>query len=123
MSALIDQKSSSENPLQMNAACCTLDQVNAPDQGECSVFKTPKIDVSSFYRLLTKKEVAEMMGCTERTVDRLVACNQIPFTKIPWGTGGKLKRRFIFGVIAEWLERHSPDKNAGSLMHQNAEDN
>lgn len=72
---------------------------------------------TSYYRLLSKKDVAEMLNCTERTVDRLIAAKQIPFTQIPSGPGGRLKRRFIFGVIVEWLERYSfPAK-------QNTEDN
>ena len=71
----------------------------------------------SYYRLLTKKEIAEIIRCTERTVDRLVACNQIPFTLIPTGTRGRLKRRFIFGEIVKWLEDRSVP------FGQNAEDN
>jgi excisionase family DNA binding protein len=75
-------------------------------------------DNTPYYRLLSKKDVADLLQCTERTVDRLVTRNQIPFTRIPWGTGGKLKRRFIFGDIVEWMKRH-----AGGLTHQNAEEN
>lgn len=63
--------------------------------------------LTTCYRLLNRKEVAELINCTERTVDRMSAANQLPFTLIPSGTGGKLKRRYILGAIVEWMERNS----------------
>ncbi len=107
-----------KNRLDGRKDYCTLVQVDHLEQGEANPIPAPDKTLASYYRLLTKKDVAEMMGCTERTVDRLVARNVIPFTQIPWGTGGKLKRRFIFGAIVKWMEQHN-----GGLMHQNAEDN
>lgn len=73
--------------------------------------------LTSYYRLLSKKQVAELINCTERTVDRLVAAKQIPFTYIPAGARGKLKRRFVFGAVVAWMEQRAVPSR------QNAENN
>lgn len=96
-----------KNSIAMNGNYCTLVQVDPMKQGDYHMRHATDKNTTSYYRLLNKKELAELMNCTERTVDRLVASNQVPFTFIPTGAGGKLKRRFIFGAIVEWLEERS----------------
>jgi predicted DNA-binding transcriptional regulator AlpA len=46
------------------------------------------------FRLLTKREVAAIFCCTERTIDRMISARSIPFIQIPTGVGRRTRRRF-----------------------------
>ena len=56
--------------------------------------------------LLNKKRVAEILGCTTRTVDRLIAARGIPFIRLPTGTKGGHKIKFDPHDIQAWLKEH-----------------
>lgn len=56
------------------------------------------------YRLLSKQEVAEILGYTVRTIDRLIATHQIPFTRLPCGSGKTQKVRFDSRDIDAWID-------------------
>ncbi len=60
------------------------------------------------FRLLTKKRVAEMLGCTVRTVDHKIAAGIIPYIKLPIG-GGRTKTRFHPHAIIQWMTQHHQD--------------
>lgn len=59
------------------------------------------------FRLLDKKDMAQLLGCTVRTVDRMVAARTIPFLKVPTGTNGmtKTKVRFDSRDIEKWIDQ------------------
>jgi excisionase family DNA binding protein len=61
------------------------------------------------FRLLTKREVAAILGCTERTIDRMISARSIPFIQIPTGIGRRTRRRIDLRDIEQWLDqyRHS----------------
>jgi len=76
--------------------------------------------IRSEFSLLNKKELASLLGCTTRTVDRMLAARQIPLSiiaKIPAGANGGLKTRFIYGRTVEWIQ------SLTGPMKQNAETN
>ena len=106
-----------KNHLDLQRKSCTLVHVEPSGQGEYHMRHPTDKNTTSYYRLLSKRELADLLNCAERTVDRLVAANQVPFTLIPCGPGGKLKRRFIFGEIVGWIEKRS------TSCKQNAEAN
>ena len=58
-------------------------------------------------RLLTKKDVAELMSVTVRTIERLVENRKIPFTRIPCASGASKRIRFSEDAIGDWLEKDS----------------
>ncbi len=60
---------------------------------------------SYFMKLLTAKEVAEILGCSEKTIYSWAetGCTEIPAIKI--GNGRKSLLRFDPDEIHQWLER------------------
>ena len=76
--------------------------------------------LKSEYSLLNKKELAALLGCTTRTVDRMLAARQLPLSiivKIPAGANGGLKTRFIYVRTVEWI------RSLAGPMKQNVEAN
>ena len=76
--------------------------------------------INSDYRLLNKQEFAGLLGCTTRTVDRMVASEQVPLSiivRIPSGVKGNTKTRLIYGRTVAWI------KSLAGPMKQNAEAN
>lgn len=73
-------------------------------------------------RLLNKQEVADILGCTVRTVDRFIANNKIPYFRIPTGGGGATRIRFELRSIDQWLNqhRHGPDEHYNAQTHGEA---
>lgn len=63
--------------------------------------------VTLSYRLLSKQEVAKLLGYTTRTVDRLVAARKIPFTDIPAASGTGRKIKFDSRAIDAWIRGSS----------------
>lgn len=59
--------------------------------------------ITSSYHLLSKQEVAKLLGYTTRTIDRLVAARKIPFTYLPSATGSGHNIRFISTEIDTWV--------------------
>lgn len=55
------------------------------------------------YRMLSKRELAEKLGYTTRTIDRLVAAKKIPFTRLPAASGKGEKIKFNSADIDMWL--------------------
>ena len=68
-------------------------------------FETHSLRPNLPFKLLTKKELAKFLGCTERTVDRMVAARTVPFVLIPHGPNGRYKRRFDSRDIDLWLDQ------------------
>lgn len=61
-------------------------------------------------RLLTKKDLARMLDCTVRTVERMIEHGRIPSVRIPTATGTGTRVRFDPRVINEWLKQYQlPD--------------
>ena len=60
------------------------------------------------FRLLNKKELAAFLGCTTRTVDRMVATGKLPYLRVPYGALGKTKTRFDSRDIDAWVEQCRP---------------
>ena len=58
--------------------------------------------------LLSKKEVARILGCAIRTVERLAVTGKLPFYRIPCATGHKTRMRFDSGEIAAWVKAMTP---------------
>ena len=56
------------------------------------------------YRLLSKREVAAMLGRTTRTIDRLVATKKIPYIEVPTGVGSGTRVGFLLQEILTWLK-------------------
>lgn len=74
-------------------------------------------DLTTEYRLLNKDEFAGLLGCTTRTVDRMISAQQVPpsiIVKIPTGVKGKARTRFICGRAVAWIE-----SLAGKSMENN----
>jgi excisionase family DNA binding protein len=61
------------------------------------------------FAVLTKKEAAEILKVSPRTVDYLVITNQIPFSRI-----GKRAVRFSENRLREWFE----DQQEGIPFHR-----
>jgi excisionase family DNA binding protein len=61
------------------------------------------------FRLLNKRDVAAIFGCTVRTIDRMMAARLIPFLRIPTGAGGRTRTRFHSRDVDQWLEQHRRD--------------
>lgn len=57
-------------------------------------------------RLLTKKDLARMLDCTVRTVERMIEYGRIPSVRIPTATGTSSRVRFDPRVISEWLDQY-----------------
>lgn len=55
------------------------------------------------FRLLSKNEVAKMLGYTPRTIDRLVTAGKIPYVRLPLFSGRGTKIRFDSRDIEKWL--------------------
>lgn len=53
--------------------------------------------------VISKREVAEILGCTTKTVDRLVASKKIPHVILPTGTGEGTRVGFIYQAIVKWI--------------------
>lgn len=68
-----------------------------------------KVGPSIPFRLLSKQEMAELLGYTTRTIDRMVAANRIPFTRIPTGVGFGTRVKFDSREIEKWLEQIKVD--------------
>ena len=67
------------------------------------------------FRLLNKKETASLLGCTTRTIDRMVGQRKIPFLRIPTGIGNKFRTRFDTREIEKWLENHHKEFVEGNI--------
>lgn len=63
------------------------------------------VSPSISFRLFNKQEMAKLLGCTERTIDRLIAARRIPYLRIPAGSSGKTRVRFDSRDIERWLAR------------------
>lgn len=59
------------------------------------------------FRLLSKQDVAKLLGYTTRTIDRLVEKRRIPFTYLPSATGPGKRIKFVSGEIYAWIREHS----------------
>ncbi len=66
-----------------------------------------KTESAPDYRLLSKGDIAKMLGYTTRTIDRLVAAKKIPFTTLPTGIGNGRKIKFIPREIDAWIRRNA----------------
>lgn len=77
-------------------------------------------NVTSDFRLLNKQELACLLHCTVRTVDRMIASEQIPLSiivHIPIGRKGNAKTRFLYGRTVAWI------KSLAGPVKQNVEAN
>lgn len=59
--------------------------------------------MQSEYQILSKQELAEWLGYTTRTIDRMVAARKIPFTSLP-STGNRPRIRFVKHEIQAWID-------------------
>lgn len=62
-------------------------------------------------RLMTKKEVAEYLGYSTRTIDQMVTNRIIPFLAIPTRSGQSTRRMFDPNDIEKWVNsfKHEAD--------------
>lgn len=58
------------------------------------------------FRFFSKSELAKMLGCTVRTIDRLIAAGRIPHVRFPTGRGDGHKIRFDSRDIEKWIHEH-----------------
>lgn len=56
-------------------------------------------------RLMDKQGVADVLGVTTRTIDRMIVSRSIPFLRLPTGNGANSKIRFDSLEIDAWLKR------------------
>lgn len=54
-------------------------------------------------RLLSKNDVAKLLGYTVKTIDRLIAARRIPFVRIPTGYGPGTRVKFDKLELDKWL--------------------
>lgn len=66
-------------------------------------YKNFKVPPMAAFRLLSKKEIAALLGCTVRTVERMIVNRKIPFVKIPTATGRSLRVKFDSRMIDQWI--------------------
>lgn len=63
-------------------------------------------------RLLDVAGAADFLGTTDRHVRRLVAERRVPFTKL--GDGRSARLRFRADRLAQWVDEHSFEPEAGA---------
>lgn len=70
------------------------------------------------FRLLSKKEVAAILGYTVRTVDRLVEAEHIPFVRIPCGVAlsGRTRVKFNSVEIEKWIRNSTIAGSEGATQ-------
>ena len=66
------------------------------------------------YRLLTKKEIADKLHCTTRTIDRLVESGRIPCVKPLTSTGKGHRVLFESTAIDAWLGNSAVNEEGGA---------
>lgn len=96
-----------KNPLAFSRKDCTYVQVDPMKQGAYPMKQALDETLSSYYRLLSKQEIADLLGVTTRTIDRMIATCQIPpeiIVKVPSGAKGGTKTRFIYGRAVAWIK-------------------
>ena len=69
------------------------------------------------FRLLSKKELAGLLGITVRTVDRLILLKKIPIVRMPTGVGTGTRVKFDTRDIEKWIREASieADHEAGDI--------
>ena len=93
--------------LEKRMGACTFVQTKIMGSGEINMNQSDKKVATSYYNLLNKQDLAGMLGCTVRTVDRMLASNAIPavaVVRIPTGVKGNVKTRFLQGQIITWIK-------------------
>lgn len=68
-------------------------------------FKRFAIPPTLRFRLLNRREMAALLGCSTRTLDRMIAAERIPYLRIPCFTGTGTRVRFDTREIEEWLKK------------------
>lgn len=76
----------------------------------------PQIDNSD--DILTKSELADFLGVSERTIERWIVERTIPFVVLPH-KGSRCRIRFLRSTIILWLKKN--ERRASSKLHK--EDN
>ena len=68
-------------------------------------------------RLLKKKEFAERSQVSERTVERWVAENRVPYIRLPQ-RGSRTEVRFLWSQVMKYLEKqaHKPVPLPGHML-------
>lgn len=65
----------------------------------------PGDSLAARFRLLNRKEMAALLGCSLRTLDRMVIEERIPYLRVPTFTGYQTRTRFDPGKIEKWIEK------------------
>ena len=98
----------SENEFKMQNSKCKLEDCSTPNfqLGTSQFTPTPAIETARTETLqpvcLTRKEVAEHLRVSVRTVDRMIASGQLPVRRVLGGV------RFLRSDIEDYLKRETP---------------
>lgn len=59
------------------------------------------------FRMFSKGELSKLLGCTVRTIDRMIAAGRIPYVELPSSKkkGGR-KIKFDSRDIEKWIQEH-----------------